>query len=605
MRLASKITCHPPDGMNIRHPAGDDERLSGSPGADRSCLQFRIFSILVGFFVLMTLLLPGAVMAVRLAEEEPPASVLPVQPPIAPAGIEPAAVQSTAPPAPIQPIPPASSVDAAVAGEEKTTQEIPPEDVSSSPRERPDVVAPLVESPQPLSEPPTTDAGPGNAGTPSSPDQGFSRTAQPPAGGPAASPTKPQSPRPPEGAAVATRYVTIDFDDVDISVFIKFVSELTGKNFLIDNRVKGKVTVISPKKIALDEVYKVFESVLEIYGFTTVEAGEVTKVIPSQDARAKKLDLLMNNRDDVTSEDRVVTHILTLQNANPDEMKKILDPLISKTSIIQSYQPTGMLIITDVISNIQRLQKIITALDVPGVGEIISYIPLRFSTAQEMVKPLMSIFTQQAGKRTVAPVRIVADERANALVLLATENDTTRVRELIDLMDREIPKGAGTVRVYYLQNAKSEDMVKVLTGISQQTKTATVAKAGAAGTEAVFSKNIQVLADKATNSLIISADKADYPIIEDVIQKLDITRPMVYLEALIMEVNADKSFNVGVEWSLVKDVKIGYVENMGGKSAALAGFSGSSIIPQVNTQAASPLAWLARESISGECSSPI
>ena len=170
--------------------------------------------------------------------------------------------------------------------------------------------------------------------------------------------------------------MTIDFDNVDIQVFMNFVSELTGRNFLIDEKVRGKVTVISPKKIAVDDVYKVFESVMEIYGFATVPAGDVIKVIPALDARGKNLELRVT-RDEAAPEDKIVTQIISLQHASPDEMKKVLDPLISKTSIILAYAPTGMLIITDVQSNIKRLQDIVTALDVHGVGEVISYIPLK------------------------------------------------------------------------------------------------------------------------------------------------------------------------------------------------------------------------------------
>lgn len=382
------------------------------------------------------------------------------------------------------------------------------------------------------------------------------------------------------------RYVTIDFDNVDIQVFIKFVSELTGRNFVIDDKVKGKVTVISPKKIAVDEVYKVFESVMEIYGFTTVPAGDVIKVIPALDARGKNLETRLE-REDIDPEDKMVTQIFTLQHASPDEMKKVLDPLISKNSIILSYPPTGMLIITDILSNIKRLQEIVTALDVDGVGEVISYIPLKSASATDMAKSLTVMFQPQAGRGVIAPIKIVSDDRTNALLILATENDTARIRDLLDLMDREVPRGAGTIRVYYLQNAKAEDLHKVLTSLPQQSRTPATPAAPAAGAAAsgtaVFSKNVQITADKATNSLIITADPADYLIIENVIRQLDISRSMVYLEGLIMEVNADKSFGVGVEWSAIKDVGATGIGNEGSRNVGIVGFKGTSIIPQLNS----------------------
>lgn len=365
------------------------------------------------------------------------------------------------------------------------------------------------------------------------------------------------------------RFVTIDFDNVDIQVFIKFISELTGKNFVIDDKVKGKVTVISPKKIAVDEVYKVFESVLDVYGFATVQSGDVIKIIQSQQAKEKGMETRLQH-EAATSEDKYVTQIISLDHASPDEMKRVLDPLISKTSVILSYPPTGMLVIADIMSNIKRLQEIIDALDIEGVGEQISYIPLRYATATEAIKSLNTVFQQQKG--TMAPIKIVADERTNALIIAATENDTIRVRELVTLMDKEIPRGAGLIRVYYLQNAKAEDTAKVLTSLQQQTKTAD-------GKPAAVSKSVQIVADKATNSLIITADTADYLVIEDVVRKLDISRPMVYLEALIMEVSTSKKFKLGAEWqganSLTYDGKtgayIGGVSGEGGKYNIAAG----------------------------------
>ncbi|MFH1081092.1 MAG: type II secretion system secretin GspD [Pseudomonadota bacterium] len=364
------------------------------------------------------------------------------------------------------------------------------------------------------------------------------------------------------------RYVTIDFNNVDIQVFIKFISELTGRNFVIDDKVRAKVTVISPRKIAVDDVYRVFESVLDVYGFTTVQSGDVIKIIPSQQAREKSLETRLHHEKG-TTDDKYVTQIVSLDHANPDEMKRVLDPLISKTSVILSYPPTGMLVITDVLSNIKRLQDIIEALDVEGVGEQISYIPLKYASATEATKSLNIIFQQRKG--TFAPIKIVADDRTNALVIAATENDTIRVRELVNLMDKEIPKGTGLIRVYYLQNARAEDTAKVLTSLQQHTKTPD-------GKTVTLSKSVQIVADKATNSLIITAETADYLIIEDVVKKLDISRSMVYLEALIMEVNTAKNFKFGVEWQGANPVS--YDGKTGSYIGGVSGDKGSYSIAQ-------------------------
>jgi general secretion pathway protein D len=382
-----------------------------------------------------------------------------------------------------------------------------------------------------------------------------------------------------------TRYVTIDFDDVDIGLFIKFISELTGKNFVIDKGVKGKVTIISPTKISVNEAYKVFESVLDVHGFTTVPAGSIIKIVPALHARSKNIETRLRE-EAITPEDKVVTQLIPLAYANPDELKKLFAPLISKSSLIASYPPTRMLIVTDVLSNIKRLLKIVEAIDVVGIGEEISVIPLEHATASLLSKSLVSIFqkaTQRAKKGApVGPVvRIMADERTNSLIILATEDDTLRIRKLIRLLDKEIPRGEGDIHVYYLQNANAEDLVKVLTALPSEEK-----KQEAKGKAPVISKEVQIVADKATNSLVIKAKKHDYLVIEDIIEKLDIPRTMVYIEALIMEVNVDKEFRLGVEWLGMEDFtyqgrKGGYFAGSGGAGGVgdYSGIKGLSGIP--------------------------
>jgi len=170
-----------------------------------------------------------------------------------------------------------------------------------------------------------------------------------------------------------------------------------------------------------------------------------------------------------------------------------------------------------------------------------------------MAKSLNSIFQRRSGKAKKgvagAPViRIVPDERTNALIILASEDDTLRVRQLIDLLDKETPRGEGDIRVFYLQNANAEDLAQVLMSIpSKGTK---VAKKGKSP---VVSKEVQIVADKATNALVITSNKEDYLVLEDVIKKLDIPRRMVYIEALIMEVDVGKSFDLGVRWNAFED----------------------------------------------------
>src|SRR6056297_1317616 len=190
------------------------------------------------------------------------------------------------------------------------------------------------------------------------------------------------------------RYVSIDFNDVDIEVFIKFISELTNTNFVIDQRVKGNVTVISPTKISVKEAYRVFESVLDVHGYTTVKAGEVTKIIPAPYARTMNIETRLKKELD-SPQDKIVTQLIPLKYANPREVKQLCAPLVSKSSVVLAYEPTNMLIITDVYSNITRLLKIIEAIDVTGIGKEITVIPVDHADAQEMVSLLESVFSEQ------------------------------------------------------------------------------------------------------------------------------------------------------------------------------------------------------------------
>ena len=347
------------------------------------------------------------------------------------------------------------------------------------------------------------------------------------------------------------KYVTLDFDNVEIGVLVKFVSELTGKNFLIDDKVKGKVTIVSPKKIPVDDVYKVFLSVLEINGFTVVPSGNMIKIIPSAAAREKGLET-RTKKDPPLQEDRMVTQIMPLERANPDEVKRILDPITPKTGSVLSYPPAGMLIITDYLSNIKRIQEIVTALDVEGAGDQISYIPLQNASASEVVKSLNTIFTQSPIRgKAATSLKAVADSRTNSIILMASGAETENVHKLIAFMDKDVPRGESNIQVYRLQNSVAEDLAKVLTSILKEGGAAsgTAAAAGAkTAPTTVVSKNVQIVPDKATNTLVVMAEREDYKIIENIIKQLDIPRPMVYIEALIMEVNANKDFKLGVEW---------------------------------------------------------
>ena len=352
------------------------------------------------------------------------------------------------------------------------------------------------------------------------------------------------------------QFVSIDFNNVDINVFIKFMSELTGTNFVVDQRVKGKVTIISPSKISLNEAYKVFESVLEVHGFTTVQSGEVVKIIPSPDARSKSIETKLREESSAP-EDKIVTQLIPLRYADPVEIKRLFTPMVSKSSVILAYPPTNTLIITDVYSNIKRLIKILKEIDITGIGQQISVIPVEYAEASKLVNLLTSVFRPQRTKSKTAvekTITMVADERTNIIVMLASEVDSLRVKRLINMIDKETPRGKGSIHVYYCKHATAEELAKVLQDLPTQQSGG--AKAPKAKAPSVVAGKVRISADKATNSLIIMADKEDYNVLENVIRKLDIPRSMVYIESLIMEVDMSTSFNIGIDWSVFADTSV-------------------------------------------------
>lgn len=366
-------------------------------------------------------------------------------------------------------------------------------------------------------------------------------------------PQNTRTPAPKTSAALGgEQMVSIDFNNVDIGVFIKFISDLTKKNFVIDERVRGKVTIISPGKISVAEAFRVFESVLEVHGYATVQSGEITKIVPAPEARSKNIKTRLQEESSFPG-DTVITQIMPLRYADPNQIKQLFTPLVSKSSVILAYQPTNTLIVTDVASNINRLMKILNNIDVTGVGQQISLIPVEYADASKLVNVLNSIF--KSAQKAKAPqdrdITFVADERTNTIVLLASEADTENIRRLVKNLDKETPRGQAKIHVYYLEHAKAEDLAQVLQDIPKK-DAAGKAEAGKP-TAPVVSGNVRITADKATNSLIIMADMEDYVVLQEIIRKIDIPRSMVYIEALIMEVNVNKDFRLGTQFQAGED----------------------------------------------------
>lgn len=369
-----------------------------------------------------------------------------------------------------------------------------------------------------------------------------------------------------EGPALAAseRLVTLNLNDVDISVFIKLVSELTGKNVIVDPRVRGNVTVIAPTRIPVSDMYRIFESVLQIHGFSAVAAGQMVKVVPSAEARTMNIDTGPVPAQK-PSGDELVTRIIPLDYADADELKRLLTPLVSRNAVIGAVTAANQLIVTDTAGSIRRLMKIIREVDVADNRRELTVFPLEYADGGKLANLLTSLFpspsSSQRGQSTKTAT-FVADERTNRLVVIAQKADMARIKDLIYLLDGKILREKGKIRVYYLKNAKAEDLAKVLQDLPAQDSAAQPVK----GAPPIFSTAAGIYADAATNSLILSAESdEELQTLEKVIAQLDGPRAMVHVEVLIMEVNARDDLRLGIEWTAVGETQIG------GKEAAIGG----------------------------------
>jgi len=353
------------------------------------------------------------------------------------------------------------------------------------------------------------------------------------------------APPPPRDTGVE-RFITIDFNNVDIHLFIKYISELTGKNFVVDKAVQGNVTIISPTKISEDEAYQLFESVLEVNGFATVQSGSITKILPASRVLTQNTSTIRHGEPS-HPEDKIVTQLIPLRYTTPEEMKKVLAPLVSKTSVVIAHTQSGMLIVTETLSNIQKLLTIIESLDVPLSDDEIEVIPLKHASATVAATSITALFPQSGAAAKGGPntaLKVVPYEPINSIILVASPMHAARVKRLIAMMDTEMKQNEGNIHVVYLQHATAKELSTVLTALPGQ-QSSDPAKKGETPT---ISKDVKIMPDTETNSLIITASRSEFKELENVIKKLDIPRRMVYLEALIMEVDADSTFNVGVNW---------------------------------------------------------
>ncbi len=363
-----------------------------------------------------------------------------------------------------------------------------------------------------------------------------------------------QEPEVPEPGAP----LTMNFDEIELATFVKFISKVTGRNFVFTDKVTGTVSIVSPTPVSPDEAYAVFQSVLASHGLTTVEDDSVTRIVPIKDARTSGGSVL-------TVGDRsagFATRLIPLRHVDAAAVVDAVSPIVSKDGSVGAYRGSNTLIISDTAANISRVAKMVASFDVPGHEESVEVITLEWADAGRLAEQIMEILAASdagksgRGEKDPSPlamsVKIVPDERTNSLIVMAPSIELRRIRNLADNLDRSLPTDEDRIHVYYARHADAEALVTVLSGMltgrrkSSQSRGETRAAQGT--TAGGLIEEIAISSDPATNAVIVNASLQDYRTILSLLEKLDIPRAQVFIEAIIVEATMDAAAALGFDY---------------------------------------------------------
>jgi len=371
--------------------------------------------------------------------------------------------------------------------------------------------------------------------------------------------------------------ITLNLKDADIRALISTVSKFTGKNFVVDPRVKAKVAVVSSKTMSEAEVYEVFLSVLQVHGYAAVPVGSIIKIVPEVNAKQGPLPVI---RGESSSGDELITKVITLDHVPAAQLVPILRPLVPQQGHLAAYNPTNTLIVTDHAANIKRLVQIIRNIDRPESDEL-EIIPLKHASASELVRILNSLNTGGTGKAAqTKKITLASDDRTNSILMSGERSARLKIRATIAHLDTPLANEAGNTHVIYLKYAKAEDLVTILTGVQKNQDKAKKKTTTKKSSFSAASSDVDIQADESTNALIITAGPDVVRRMKSIIRQLDIRRAQVLVESIIAEISNghgkefSSQFIVGGEKnSDDNQVPIG-VSNFGGSAGIIGLFSG-------------------------------
>ncbi|MEZ4845877.1 MAG: type II secretion system secretin GspD [Bdellovibrionota bacterium] len=405
--------------------------------------------------------------------------------------------------------------------------------------------------------------------------------------------------------------IQLDFVNAEISDLAQSIGELTKRNFIIDDKVRGTITIISPQPVTIDEAYSAFISALEVKGFAVTKVGQMHKIVPLREMN--KLPIPTDVSGTAGGDDAFITRLIPVQNTRSSEIAKTLKNLLTKNGDMISYDPTNTLIITDSVSNLRRLVRIIERLDQSGLEANINILKLQFAPAVDTAEKVKKLFNMDGPAGAPAAggeaslqyaSKIIPDERTNSLIVVSSQEAFEKISAFVRRLDSAIADAAssGRIHVHYLNYADSKELATTLAGVSasaskrnsssnqgpinrrNQTPPAQPAEGASAPVVAgLLGGDVEIVADEQTNALIITASANDYQSLIPVINKLDKRIPQAFVEAMILEVDVDKitdvgfSANLGAEYGSNQQVDVFGATTFGSLSSILLPNSTSSL----------------------------
>ena len=337
---------------------------------------------------------------------------------------------------------------------------------------------------------------------------------------------------------------TLNWKDADIRQVVEAVSAVTGKNFILDPRVTGRVTLLSPTPLGPDALYEAFLSILQVHGYVAIDSGDLIKIIP--DATARQFPSQIGT-EGAAGPDDLATQVIQLRNVGATQLVPILRPLIPQYGHLVAHSGSNMLIISDRAANVSRMLSIIRRID-QASDEDIEVVPLQHASAAEIVRIMTALTQTPRSDGLPVTTSLVADSRTNSVLIGGDRADRLRLRTLIAHLDTPLDAG-GDTQVRYLRYADAEELATKLQEHFSGRAPAAAGGQAAAGATAARSE-VSVWADVQTNALVINAPPKMMRSLMQIVDKLDIRRAQVLVEAIIVEVIADKKNELGTSWAI-------------------------------------------------------